>query len=122
MNALIPFFPASFLNIIGLAFILAIFIMAGTLLQEFAKTFYRTRNGNRFSGKEKRSENIQIEHTLVELVQEIKRTNDDFHDFIVRWKETVPPSIDDITEIKRKQDRNWDRLFDVELPKVKHGT
>lgn len=120
MTPLVAGIPPSFMNLIGMAVLLAIFIMVGTFLQEMAKTIYRKRNGN--GGKERRAENIRVEETLVSLVQEIKRTNDDFHDFMVRWKETIPPTVDDITEIKRKQERNWDRLFDIELPKVKHGT
>lgn len=131
MDDLAKFIPSSMVSLIGLAVIMGILVMLGTIFQEWAKSLYRRSIfGGRekrhevkadYQGIERRAENKELQHALTSMLDAMTENSKQMQDFVTTWKTTHQDIADNIDEIKRKQDKNWKRLFDEELPSVRPG-
>lgn len=130
MDALISAIPKSFVSLVGLAVVIFLFRIAWTFVEEWSKSLYRAfkgsnkekrhENSSEFKGFERRTENKGVEVAILALVEQMRDNNMLIERFISNWKEKVPDAIEAIDEIKRKQDNNWNRLFDEEIPHLQH--
>lgn len=117
MNNLISLIPQSITNLVGLAIVLGALIMLGTFFQEWAKSLYRKRDG--------RAKN-NLEESMAHLINTLNANNQEIQAFVNVWKSTAIKTEDSILnqtevleEIRRKQEKNWKRLFEEEIPPIK---
>ncbi len=130
MEQLLKYIPTSFVYLFGLAVLLGVLIVGGTILVEWGKSLY---NGRTISGKDKRkygsddyngierrSESRKLELAIAELVTVLTQDRKEFMDFLRAWRishEEVKESID---EVKRKQEDNWRQAFDEIVPSFRN--
>lgn len=130
MEDLIKLFPASFINIVGFFVVIFLLKIAWTFAEKWGDQLYRAVRGNKEkrhesrnmpNGFERREENRSMEAAMTELINTLTEERHEMTEFIKSWKEYKGKIMDDLDEIKRKQDKNWNRLFNEELPSVRHS-
>lgn len=129
MEELAKLVPNSIISLIGIAAIMSILVILGTLLQEWGKSIWRRstlagkekRHENRFDyeGIERRAENKDMRHTLITMMEGMAEQNREMKDFVSSLRISHEEAQDNIDQIKRTQERNWKRLFDDELPQIR---
>lgn len=128
MEKLAELIPTSIVSLIGLAVVMGVLIMLGTVVQEWGKSLYRKsvmggrekrsslNNGSFYEGIERRTSAKHLDNALSELIDSLTANNKEFQAFVSAWRESHYEMKEDIELIKRHQDKNWKRLFDEELP------
>lgn len=126
MEELLKLIPNSIVSLIGLAVLLGLLIMLGTIFQEWAKSIWRRSviskekrspfSSQNYQGIEKRSDHRALEGALIQVLESLDANTKELRDFVSTYKAAHGEIFDSIEEIKRKQDKNWKRLFDEELP------
>lgn len=134
MEEIAKMLPTSIINIIGMGVVVFVMIIAGTVAQKWGEQFYKWMRGNKekrsekpndYSGIERRHDRLNLESSIagwMESMAALNKTlvenNEEFREFISIWKKSHFELKEDVEEVKRKQERNWVRLFDQEIPSL----
>lgn len=129
MEELSKLIPNSIISLIGLAAIMSLLVILGTLLQEWGKSIWRrsTLAGKEkrhetnyaYDGIERRAENKDMRHTLITMMEGMAEQNNEMKEFVRSLRVAHEESQENIDQIRRTQERNWKRLFDDELPQIR---
>lgn len=129
MEDFIKFIPNSVISLIGIAVLMGILIMLGTMFQEWAKSLYRRsilggkekRQSKRqdYDGIERRDENKELHVSLAALMDSMTESNREMKEFVKAINMAHQETADQVEKIARVQDKNWKRLFDEELPSIR---
>lgn len=136
MEDLIKLIPGSIVNLVGIAVVIYILIVLGTLAQKSGETLYKALKGNKekrreqnpdYIGLERRQSNSNLETSISALVDSMTVFNqsqagnvEEFREFISTWKKSHFELKDNVEALRRAQSKNAERLFEEELPAIHH--
>ena len=133
MEDILRLIPGSIINLVGMAVLIYVLIILGTLAQKSGEKLYRWLQGNKEKRREQRPDydgierrqRTNLEDSISSLIDSLAMFNqaeagksEEFRDFISTWKKSHFELKDNVDALRRTQAKNAERLFDEELPAI----